>query len=49
MAGVALGLDFGTIMTMGAAVDADLELLAETLPEFETVLLSALAGQSEEE
>lgn len=49
MTGVAVGLDFGTIMTMGAAANADLELLAETLPDFETVILSAIAGQSEEE
>lgn len=47
MAGAVCGLDFGAIMVMGDALDVDLELLAETLPDFESVLLNRIAGESE--
>jgi hypothetical protein len=41
MAGVPIGLDFGAIMLIGAAQDADLELLAEVLPDFEAIVIAA--------
>jgi hypothetical protein len=41
MAGIPIGLDFGAIMPIGAAQDADLELLADTLPDFEAVVIAA--------
>lgn len=45
MAGAAVGLDFGAIMAIGAGQDVDLELLADTLPAFETAFLNGLADQ----
>jgi hypothetical protein len=41
MAGAA-GLDFGSVMAMGSALDADPELLASVLPGCERALLEAL-------
>jgi hypothetical protein len=46
MAGVPIGLDFGAIMLIGAAQDADLELLAEVLPEFEAIVIAGLSDES---
>jgi hypothetical protein len=43
MAGVPIGLDFGTIMLVGAAADVDLELLAEVLPHFEATFIAGLS------
>jgi hypothetical protein len=48
MAGVPMGLDFGAVMAIGAAQDVDLELLADTLPEYETAILTGLADQADE-
>jgi hypothetical protein len=45
MAGVVTGLDMGTVMTIGAARDVDLELLSEVLPAVEAAIL---AGQADE-
>ena len=42
------GLDFGAIMMIGAAQDADLELLAETLPDYEIALLSRLNAEGDD-
>jgi hypothetical protein len=49
MAGVPVALDFGAVMAVGAAQDADLELLSDILPDFETVLLASYLEQSSEE
>lgn len=49
MTGVPVGLDFGAVMTVAAAQDADIELLAECLPEFEIALLAGLSGDVDEE
>lgn len=48
MAGIPTGLDFAAVMTIGAGQGADLALLAEALPEFETVLLAGMAGDTDE-
>lgn len=49
MSGAACGLDFASVMTVAAAQGADLELIADVLPEFETALLTGLAGDAVEE
>jgi hypothetical protein len=49
MAGVPTGVDYGAVMLMGAAQDADLELLSDILPDFELVLLSAHQDAAEEQ
>lgn len=49
MAGVPVGLDFGAIMTVAAALDVDVELLAEVLPDVETTILVALNDQADED
>jgi len=41
------GLDFGAIMTMGAALGADLELLADVLPGIEAARIGGLSGEEE--
>lgn len=46
MNGSPIGLDFTAVMLVGAGQDADLELLAETLPDFEAILVAAIAGES---
>jgi hypothetical protein len=46
MAGIPIGLDFGAIMLTGAALEADLELLAEVLPEFEAAVMAGLSDES---
>lgn len=53
MAGVPIGLDFTAIILAGAAQDADMELLAEVLPNFEAIVIAGLSpdgpGLSESE
>lgn len=49
MSGTPSGLDFGAVMMVAGAQGADLELLAEALPDIEAALLAALAGDGEEE
>jgi hypothetical protein len=49
MAGVPVALDFAAVMAVGAAQDADLELLSDILPDYETVLLASTLEQSSEE
>jgi hypothetical protein len=49
MAGVATGLDFGAIMAIAHAQDADLALLADTLPDFEIALLTRLNGDADDD
>lgn len=49
MAGVPVGLDFGAVMAIGGGLGADLELIAEVLPDVEHALLSALAEEADEE
>lgn len=39
-----VGLDFGAILAMGEALDADRRMLAEVLPAVEGAALDALAG-----
>ena len=47
MNGVAVGLDFGAVMTMGAAREADLEMLADVLPFVESRILAAMRDDAE--
>lgn len=49
MGGVPVGLDFGAILAIGAATGADLEMLAEALPEAESAILSAMADGNDSE
>lgn len=49
MTGGAYALDFGAVMTVAAAQGADLELLSEALPDLELVMLSGMAGDTEED
>jgi hypothetical protein len=42
--GAAVGLDFGSIMTMGAHRKADLELLADVLPTVEPIIIDNVSG-----
>ena len=44
MAGIPIGLDFTAIVLAGAASGADLELLAEVLPDFEVIVIAALSS-----
>lgn len=44
MEGRAYGLDFGALMTMGAARGVDVDLLAQVLPAVETIVIDALHG-----
>ncbi len=39
------GLDFGAVMQVGQALGADAALLADVLPQIETVVLLALKGE----
>lgn len=41
-------MDFGAVLAMGAALDADIELLAEVLPAVESAILTGLAGETDE-
>ena len=41
--GGAIGLDFGAVLALGAAMGADQRMLAELLPTMETAALSRLA------
>lgn len=43
--GAPIGLDFGSIMTMGTALKADLALLADVLPAVEPVIIDNLSGE----
>lgn len=45
MAGIPVGLDFGAVMAVAVAQEADLELLSDTLPEFEAALLAGMSGE----
>lgn len=47
MAGTPVGLDFGAIMTVGAALGADLSLLAEILPDVELTIIAGLSGDTD--
>jgi hypothetical protein len=42
--GAAVGLDFGSIMTMGAHRKADLGLLADVLPAVEPIIIDNVSG-----
>lgn len=44
MDGRAFAVDFGAVMTMGAARGVDVALLAEVLPAIEAILIDALNG-----
>jgi hypothetical protein len=46
--GMPIGLDFGAIMTMGAHLGADMELLAGVLPRIEPIIISNLSGDESE-
>lgn len=48
MAGIALGLDFGAVLALGQAQGADVELLAEVLPEIEPLVLAAFQPDDED-
>lgn len=39
-------LDFGTVMTMGAHLGADLDLLAAVLPDVEDTIIDNLNGDA---
>lgn len=41
------GLDFGAVMQVGQALGADTALLADILPQIETVVLLALKGEDQ--
>lgn len=47
MDGRAFGLDFGALMTMGAARGVDVDLLAQVLPAVESVVIDALHGDDD--
>lgn len=47
--GQPFALDFGAVMTMGQALDVDLQLLADVLPSVEAVIVNRLAEASEGE
>lgn len=49
MSGVPVGLDFSAIMTLAAHRGADLELLSDVLPDAETAIVAALAGDPSDE
>lgn len=40
----AVGLDFGAVLAMGQALDADPALLAEILPRIEAIRVRSLTG-----
>ena len=40
-------LDFGAVLSMGAAMDADLSLLAAALPGVERAILDGLTGETD--
>lgn len=42
------GLDFGAVLMMGAAMGADLELLADVLPDVEAARIAGLRGEGGE-
>lgn len=48
MAGQPFALDFGAIMTMGAALGADLEMLADVLGDVEAAIINQYAGDGGE-
>ncbi len=45
--GQPFALDFAAVMTMGQALDVDLQLLADVLPAVEAVIVNRLAEASE--
>lgn len=47
--GGAFGLNFGTVMTMGQSLGADLEMLADILPQIEAARLAGLDDGEEED
>lgn len=49
MAGVAAGLDFAAILTIADAQGADVALLADALPEIESVMIAGMNGDVEQE
>lgn len=49
MSGVPVGLDFGAIMAVAGPMGADLEMLSEALPDLESAILSAMAGDESED
>jgi len=49
MNGVPVGLEFGPVLAMAAALQADVELVAEVLPEFEVAILSAMNADASED
>lgn len=49
MSGVAYGLDFSSVMAIGAAQGADLEMLSDVLPGVEAILIDALSVDPDEE
>lgn len=46
---IPIGLDFGAILSMGAAMRADQQMLAELLPSVEGAALAALRTDPQEE
>ena len=40
-----MGLDFGAVMTMGAALEADIAMLADVLPIVENLILAGLRDE----
>jgi hypothetical protein len=49
MAGVACGLDFSAIMSIGAGQGADLEMLSDVLPDVEVSIVDAMSGDTSED
>lgn len=47
MAGVVYGLDYGAVMTVGAALGVDTALLAEMLPRVEPIVVACHAQDAE--
>lgn len=45
MGAAALGMDFSAVLMMGGAQGADLEMLSEALPDFESALIASLSGE----
>lgn len=44
MAGKPFALDYAAVMAVGAALDADMEMLADVLPAAEAAIVAQFAG-----
>lgn len=45
--GQPFALDFGAVMVMGAALGADMDMLASVLPDAEAAIIAGLSGDAE--